>query len=65
MIALLRDLGVLDHDILAIEEPWKNPIAETTNHPTKSAVYLCYPKTGEDGPVRVCLFTNKRLDHTK
>ncbi|KAJ3552838.1 hypothetical protein NPX13_g11022 [Xylaria arbuscula] len=52
MATMLRDPKVLEYDILAIQEPWRNPFKETTHHPAKSAFHLCYPKEGEDGPAR-------------
>lgn len=66
MASLLRDARVAEYDILAIQEPWRNPFMETTHHPAKDIFHLCYP-TGneEEGPARVCFFINKRLDHTK
>src|ERR1700749_4554005 len=65
MASLLRDKRVLELDILAIQEPWRNPDSETPHHPAKERFQLCYPASGRDEPARVCFFINKRLDHTK
>lgn len=65
MATLLRDPSVMDYDILAIQEPWRNPFLTTTHHPAKDRFHLCYPAAVEDGTARVCFFVNKRLDNTK
>jgi hypothetical protein len=62
--SLLRDKRVIAFDILAIQEPWRNPYTETTHHPAKEAFHLCY-LSGNSKPARTCFFVNKRLDHTK
>ena len=66
MATLLRDPNAAEIDVLAIQEPWRNPYTATTHHPTKDIFHLCYP--ADDGaarPARVCFFVNKRLDHNK
>ena len=65
MAGLLRDERILEFDILAIQEPWKNPFMNTTHHPAKDRFHLCYPVFGDEEPARVCFFINKKLDHTK
>ncbi|KAI6789402.1 hypothetical protein KC331_g213 [Hortaea werneckii] len=65
MATLLQDPSVMEYDILAIQEPWRNPFLSTTHHPAKDRFHLCYPEAVEDGPARVCFFVNKRLDNTK
>jgi hypothetical protein len=63
MATLLRDPRVAKYDILAVQEPWRNPFISTTHHPAKDIFHLCYPEIGEEeGPVRVCFFVNKRLN---
>lgn len=63
MATLLRDPRVVKYDVLAIQEPWRNPFISTTHHPAKDIFHLCYPDVGEEeGPARVCFFVNKRLD---
>ena len=67
MATLLRDERVLEYDIIAIQEPWRNPFMTTTHHPAKDLFHLCYPTAEGDAakPARVCFFVNKRLDETK
>lgn len=65
MATLLRDERIREYDILAIQEPWRNPFASTTHHPAKENFHLCYPQTETNAPARVCFFVNKRLDSTK
>ncbi|CVL08851.1 uncharacterized protein FMAN_14093 [Fusarium mangiferae] len=65
MATLLRDPDIGRYDILAIQEPWKNPFDTTTHHPAKDKFHLCYPDKDQDSPARVCFFINKRLDHSK
>lgn len=65
MATLLRDAKIMDFDILAIQEPWANPFMDTTHHPAKDRFHLCYPQSNEEGAAQVCLFINKRLDHSK
>ena len=65
MATLLRDPKVMDYDILAVQEPWRNPFMSTTHHPAKAQFHLCYPAAIEGRPARVCFFVNKRLDNTK
>jgi hypothetical protein len=61
MASLLRNLGIDDFDLIAIQEPWKNPYTATTHHPIKDRFYLCYPTGGtvavleEEGDCIVCL----------
>ena len=65
MATLLRDPKTLSYDILAIQEPWRNPFLSTTHSPIKDSFHLCYPRDDGDEPARVCFFVSKRLDHTK
>jgi exonuclease III len=65
MATLLRDPRVMQFDILAIQEPWANSFTPTTHHPAKDQFHLCYPQAEDEGPARVCLYINKRLDHSK
>src|SRR5207249_940410 len=53
---------ILDYDILANQEPWRNPFDKlTTHHPIKDHFHLIFPK---DNMARVCFFVNKQLDTT-
>ncbi|KAJ3553580.1 hypothetical protein NPX13_g10857 [Xylaria arbuscula] len=36
MATMLRDPKVLDFDILAVQEPWRNPFQATTHHPAEA-----------------------------
>jgi hypothetical protein len=65
MATMLRDPRVRECDVLAIQEPWRNPFVATTHHPAKNIFHLCCPAEEEEGPARVCFFINKRLDHNK
>jgi len=66
MATLLRDERIGDFDVVAIQEPWRNPFIETTHHPAKDIFHLCYaPNDADDRPTRVCFSVHKRLDHTR
>ena len=66
MATLLRDSRVAEFDVLALQEPWRNPYIATTHHPAKDTFHLCCPPDdGESRPARICFFVNKRLDHSK
>ena len=65
MASLLRDPGIHDFDIIAIQEPWKNPYTATTHHPAKNRFHLCYPIRDTEGSARVCFFVNKKIDQTR
>ena len=56
---LLRDTNVQDFDILAIQEPWRNPFAITSYNYSQSEFHLAYP---DRQLARVCFYINKRLD---
>ncbi|KAK1471624.1 zinc knuckle [Colletotrichum abscissum] len=62
---LLRDLSIDNYDIIAIQEPWRNPYSATTHHPAKDRFHLSYPSREGRGPARVCFFVNKKLDHSR
>ncbi|KAK7433457.1 reverse transcriptase, partial [Colletotrichum acutatum] len=65
MATLLRDPNIDNYDIIAIQEPWRNPYSATTHHPANDRFHLCYPSSEENGPARVCFFINKKLDHSR
>jgi ribonuclease HI/exonuclease III len=48
-----------DYDILAIQEPYRNPFQNTTYHPAKDRFHLLYFNSGD---TRACMFINKRID---
>ncbi|KAJ6032769.1 hypothetical protein N7540_003501 [Penicillium herquei] len=60
MAQFLRDPDVLQADVIAIQEPWKNPYQNTTHHPAKDTHELLWPDDGEERP-RVCMFVSKKL----
>jgi ribonuclease HI len=59
MAGLFQDRTVLEYDILAIQEPWRNPFIATSYHPLKRHFHLIYL---EDDSTRVCYYINKRID---
>jgi endonuclease/exonuclease/phosphatase family metal-dependent hydrolase len=59
LTSLFQDPGVLKYDILAIQEPWRNPYIYTSYHPLKRHFQLTYLA---DATMRACLYINKRLD---
>lgn len=62
MATLLRDPKIHEYDILALQEPWRNPIIPTTHNPISDTFHLCFPKDNKEMPARVCFFVNKRID---
>src|SRR5690242_9529663 len=65
MATLLRDPKIQDYDILAFQEPWRNPFTSTTHNPISHSFHLCFPKDSRESPARVCFFVNKRIDPNK
>ena len=65
MATLLRDPGIHDFDIIAIQEPWRNPYSATTHHPAKDRFHLCYPTGHTEGTARVCFFINKMINQAR
>ena len=59
MISLFEDQWVQDIDILAIQEPWRNPGQGTTYHPLKRFFELVFDDKSNN--TRVCFFVNKKL----
>jgi len=62
MATLLRDPKIQEYDILALQEPWRNPFISTTHNPISHLFHLCFPKDSRDAPARVCFFISKRID---
>jgi hypothetical protein len=58
IIPLLQDQRVKEFDILAFQEPWRNPHMATGYNPSQSNFYLAYPL---NKLTRVCFYVNKRL----
>jgi exonuclease III len=65
MASLLRDPRTYDFDIIAVQEPWKNPYTATTHHPAKDKFHLCYPTGQTEGTARVCFFINKTINQAR
>ena len=65
MASLLRDSNIHEFDVIAIQEPWKNPYTATTHHPAKDKFHLCYPTAHTEGTARVCFFISKRIDKAR
>lgn len=64
MAQFMRDPTVTAADIIAIQEPWKNPFSNTTHHPAKDTHELLYPEIGtgeKEERTRVCMFVSKKL----
>src|SRR5438552_7872547 len=58
MAPLLQDSRITHFDILAIQEPWRNPFTPTTHNPIKNHFHLLYLP---DQTTRTCFFVNKKL----
>ena len=61
MIPLFQNDNILNIDIIAIQEPWRNTRDITIYHPRKNAFHLLYPETNK---ARVCYFINKKIDQS-
>jgi hypothetical protein len=58
MAPLLADKAVAAYDILALQEPWRNPHKNATYCPSSSAFYMAY----NDEERRSCFLINKSLN---
>lgn len=56
---LFQKPRVLEYDILAIQEPWRNTFIATSYHPLKTHFQLAYL---DNATTRVCFYINKRID---
>ena len=61
MVPLFQNESILNIDIIALQEPWRNTRDQTTYHPRKDAFHLIYP---ESDKARVCFFVNKRIEQS-
>ena len=59
LIPLLADEKTKNFDIIAIQEPWKNPTTALLLNPYQSGFHLLY-KSG--GDTRVCFYINEKID---
>ncbi|KAJ5639865.1 uncharacterized protein N7484_007727 [Penicillium longicatenatum] len=62
MASFLRDRRVWEASLIAVQEPWKNTLSNTTHQPVSSLFQLIYPSTSPDEPPGVCLYVSKKLD---
>ena len=58
LVPLLQDTRVHEFDILAIQEPWRNPFTTTSYNPRNAPFHLAYPPKPLS---RVCIYINKRI----
>src|SRR4051795_1816032 len=65
MATLLRDPKIQEYDILALQEPWRNPFISTTHNPITHSFHLCFPNDSREAPARVWFFINKRIDRSR
>ena len=59
LASLFQDRWITEYDILAIQEPWRNPFIATSYHPLKTHFQLVYM---DDAETRVCFYINKRIN---
>ena len=62
MASLLRDERIVDFDVIALQEPWRNNYINTTHYPGGQhfqLVYLDHPET------RTCFLINKRIPRAR
>src|SRR5436190_10124768 len=62
MASFLRDKAIEEFDIIAIQEPWKNPYQNTTHNPCSHHFDLVYHDSHE---ARICTLINKRIPKSK
>ena len=58
LVPLLHDTKIQEFDILAIQEPWRNPSVTTSYNPPDSPFHLAYPPKAL---ARVCFYINKKI----
>lgn len=59
LASLFQNPRVLEYDVLAIQEPWRNTFTATSYHPLKTHFQLIY---APEAATRVCFYVNKRID---
>jgi len=59
LASLFQDQWISEFEVLAIQEPWRNPLIATSYHPLKTHFQLAYLN---DKNTRVCFYINKRID---
>lgn len=61
MTHLLRDPATHEFDIIAVQEPWRNPFRAGTHNPSADKFHLVYAP-GDDVTQNVCMFVSTRID---
>lgn len=59
MAPLFRDLRITQYDVIAIQEPWRNPENRTTHHPLTGFFHLFYSTRQPD--TRTCFYINTKI----
>lgn len=59
LASLFQDPKILEYDIIAIQEPWRNPFIATSYHPLKAHFQLIYL---DNAGMRVCFYIQIRID---
>ena len=59
MLPLLADQNTQDYDIIATQEPWRNPSIPITLSSHQSRFHLLYRLNGD---TRVCFYINDTID---
>ncbi len=61
MVPLFQNNNILNINIIALQEPWRNTRDQTKYHARKDAFHLVYP---ESDKTRVCFFVNKGMEQS-
>jgi hypothetical protein len=59
LASLFQGPRIQEYDVLAIQEPWRNPFIATSYNHLRAHFQLTYL---DDAATRVCLYINKRID---
>ena len=59
LASLFQNSNIGSYNVLAIQEPWRNPFINTSYHPLKDTFHLAY---SDDVTTRVCFYINQQLD---
>ena len=59
MVPLFQSENILNIDIIALQESWRNTRDQTTYYPRKYAFHLIYL---ESNKAQVCFFINKKIE---
>ncbi len=61
MIPLFQNENIVDIDIGALQEPWRNTRDKKTYHSQKDSFHLPYPKSNK---AKGCFLVNKKIDQS-